>query len=175
MARIYEKKHHSPHKRTAIATAYQKGVPAKAVAAEHGISPHALYAIARRYNNQVSCRSQSGRGGKFKLDDRYIRRILREIDQNPFISSKELIQNCSLPVTEETLVKTLKRRGIQHTQALRRPKLSDTIAQKRLEFAHKHLNKPLEYWKRFVFSDETTIARGQGERQAWVFCRAVRL
>lgn len=175
MVRIYEKKHHSPHKRTAIATAYQKGVPAKAVAAEHGVSPDAVYAIARRYQNQISGRSQPGRGRKFKLDERYIRRILREIDQNPFISNKELIENCALPVTEQTLVTTLKKRGIQHRQALRRPKLSDTIAQKRLEFAQKHLNKPLEYWKRFVFSDETTVVRGQGERQAWVFCRAVPL
>lgn len=175
MARHYDTKHHSPHKRTAIATAYRKGTPARAVAAEYDISPSAVYAIARRYDTQISGKSRPGRGGKPKLDERTIRRILREIDGNPFISCRELIQNCSLPVTAETLTKTLKEKGIQHMKALRRPKLSDKIAEKRLAFAEKHLNKPLSYWKRFVFSDETTVARGQGERQGWVFCRAVSL
>lgn len=44
-----------------------------------------------------------------------IRRILQETDQNPFIFSKELIQNYSLPVTEQTLAKT-SRGCIQHRQ-----------------------------------------------------------
>lgn len=130
MARIYEKKHHSPHKRTVIATAYQKGVPAKALAAEHGISVDAVYAIARRYKSQICGESQPGRGGKFKLDDRYIRRILRAIEQSPSISNRELVRNCSLPVTEHTVANTLKRLGIQRGEPLRRPQLSDAASQK---------------------------------------------
>ncbi|KAK7219081.1 hypothetical protein V2G26_007084 [Clonostachys chloroleuca] len=39
------------------------------------------------------------------------------------------------------------------------------IKEKRLQFARLHIRKPLSWWKRVIFSDETTVARGQGERQ----------
>ncbi|KAM4063611.1 DDE superfamily endonuclease [Hirsutella rhossiliensis] len=58
-----------------------------------------------------------------------------------------------------------------HFKALGRPKLTPEVAEKRLLFAIRHINLPLGAWKSWVFSDETSIAQGEGERQAWVFCK----
>jgi hypothetical protein len=61
------------------------------------------------------------------------------------------------------LSRWLKSEGIQHFKAIRRPKLTPELAKKRLIFARQYLEKPLSWWRKVIFSDETTIVRGGGD------------
>jgi hypothetical protein len=61
-----------------------------------------------------------------------------------------------------------------HTLALTRPKLSELVTAKRLRFAQRYINQESRVWERWIFSDETTIARGDGARREWVFWKLVR-
>jgi transposase len=166
---------HSPHKRTRIVTAYNLGMKAKTVGLKEGISARAVYAIVERYGKQQSAKDQPRSGRPPLLDGRHKRHIFRCIEEDPFVSNRELIEKCALPCSVSTVTRFLRKEGIQHYRALRRPKLTPDVAAKRLEFARLHVRKPLSWWKRWIFSDEVTIARGEGEKQKWVFCRKVRI
>jgi hypothetical protein len=76
-----------------------------------------------------------------------------------------------LDVSADTVLRWVKKKGIFHSKALRRPLLTPIVAQKRLEFALKYYHELPSFWHRWIFTDESTVARGQGERGEWVFCR----
>lgn len=167
------KPHHSPHKRTKIVHQFLSGVSAKAIAAKFDLTPSAVYNVHYRYKHQQSAKSRPRSGRPPRLDERDKRHIFRLIEEDPFIKNADLLRQAGLPCCVATLTAFLKKEGIQHVKALRRPKLTPAVALKRLEFARRHVGKPLSWWKRVIFSDETTIARGEGERQKWVFCPIV--
>ncbi|KAM4067463.1 DDE superfamily endonuclease [Hirsutella rhossiliensis] len=46
--------------------------------------------------------------------------------------------------------------------------LTEEHAAKRLQFALQYYQKPASFWHKWIFSDETSIARGDGEKQKWI-------
>lgn len=143
------------------------------IAAETGVSAGSISGIIKRYNGQQSARSHRRAGRPQKLGERDKRLLFRIIRQDPFIEAEELLKAASLSVSKATLIRFLKKEGIHHRKALRRPLLTEETAKKRLEFAQAYENEDPSFWRRWIFSDETTIARGDGKRQQWVFCKWV--
>lgn len=175
MAPLTPRVEYSPHKRTRIVTSYNSGVSVKAISIKEGVPSPSIYGIIKRYRVQKSAKSSPRVGRPPSISIRDKRRIFQLIRDDPFISNLQLIERATLGCSVRTLSRFLKDEGIQHTEALRRPKLTPEIAQSRLEFARQYLRESPAFWRRWIFSDETTIARGEGERQKWVFCRRVRL
>jgi hypothetical protein len=56
-----------------------------------------------------------------------------------------------------------------HRKAIQRPYLTDQHALQRLEFGVEHLNKRLSFWRRILFTDESSVEWGSGARNSWVF------
>ena len=160
---------YSPHKRARVAQGWQLGLSKAALWVKEGVPPNSVSGIVKRYRDQTSGRSKPRSGRPRILLERNIRVILRLINKDPFISNKTLIKEAGLTYSVRTLTRELIRRGIQYQRALRRLKLSERLAEKRLAFARLYVRKPLSWWKRLIVSDESTIARGDGARQAWVF------
>lgn len=160
---------YSPHKRARIATGHELGLSRRALWAKEGIPPNSVFGLVTRYKHQTSGRSTPRSGRPRILSEREVRRALRLMDIDPFIPNKKLLSDLGLTCSVRTLSRELVRRGIQHQVALRRPKLSDVHAAKRLAFARLYVRKPLSWWKRLIVSDESTVARGEGERRAWAF------
>jgi transposase len=152
---------------------YKLGVTQRRIAFEEGVPRGSISGIIQRYEDQESARSKPRPGQPSVLTDRLKRLLFRSIEQNPFITLSQLRTEAGLTVTTKTLATWLRKEGIKHDRALRRPLLTPEAAAKRLEFARLHYRKPPSYWKRWIFSDETTIARGQGERHKWVFHQLV--
>jgi transposase len=167
------RKEYSPHKRTRVALAYLSGSTRKMVAQNEGVKEGSVPGIVTRYLLQQSGKSSPRSGRPTKINARDLRRVLRIISINPFISPKDLINQAGLGVSVPTLRTALKKEGIHHYKALRRPKLNELLARKRLAFARRYINEPAAFWHNWVFSDETTVARGDGEPQLWVWCRKV--
>jgi transposase len=163
----------SPHKRTRIVVGWSLGLSPQYLHAKEGVATGSIHGIVTRYRVQKSGRSLPRSGRPRILTESHIQRVLRLIDQDPFISAKEIHEKVRLPCSERTILRELIRLGIQHYKAIRRPKLTEEHAEKRLQFARKYVDKPLAWWKRVIFSDESTVARGEGERQKWVFCLSV--
>ena len=164
---------YSPHKRTRIALAYNSGLSRAAIAAKEGVPIRSISGIIKRYNSQRSGTSSPRSGRLHMLNERDIRHVCRIIEVDPFIKNDELLQRAGLMCDIRTLTHALQKRGILHKTALRRPKLTEEAARKRFAFAREHISKLFEWWKRWIFSDETTVACGERERQVWVFVGSV--
>jgi transposase len=161
------KPHHSPHKRAKIVGLYLSGVSAKALAAKFDLTARAVYNIAQRYKHQQSARSNARSGRPRILDERHKRHIFRLIRDNPFIKTSEILNQASLLYTGRTLNTFLRRQGIKHFRALRRPLLTPETAAQRLDFANQYVDKPLEWWHCIIFSDECTIERRSSRGAVW--------
>ena len=142
---------------------------ASQVALLEGVTPDHVYGVARRFTAQdygVTC---PGRGRKKKLDDRHKRHILRSVVANPFMSIPCLLNLCAPHVSHTTLRTFLKNEGIMHKHAAMRPYLTEAHAQGRHAWALEHQNKDLEFWRKVLFTDESTVERGAGAINKWVF------
>ena len=174
MPRQTSRVEHSPHKRTRIYMKYNLGFSARQIAFEEGVPPGSISGIVKRYDQQQSAHSQPRPGAPSRLTERLKRIIFRAIERDPFITLSQLAIDTGVPVKERTLASWLRKEGIMHNRALQRPLLTPEAAEKRLLFARLHVRRPPSFWKRWIFSDETTVARGDGERVKWVFHRLVR-
>ena len=118
------KKHYSPHKRTRIVTAYDLGVSPKEIALKEGIPAGWVRGIASRYRVQKSAESSPRSSRPAVLSEREKRRIMRLIADDPFIQTRELLEKAELTCCAGTLLAWLKKAGVAHKTAIRRPKLS---------------------------------------------------
>jgi transposase len=173
MPRIYPKTHHSPHKRTKIAYMYKSGVSLGDVASQEEVTKHAIFGIVCRYEHQRSAKSNPRSGRPTILTERDKNHILRIVDQDPFIAANRLLEECGARCHRSTLTRWLKKRGIQHYLASRRPFLSEAAAAARRNFAEKYVDEDASFWYTWIFSDECSVARGDGERRKWAFSKYV--
>lgn len=173
MPRITSRIEYSPHKRTRIYTKFKCGISRRRIAAEEGVPSGSISGIIKRHDEQQSAQSRPRPGQPTKSTARIKRVVFRVIAQDPFISLTKLVIEAGLDCHPSVLRDWLKKEGIHHSHALQRPLLTPITARKRLQFAQRFYGKPASFWKRWIFSDETTIARGQGERVKWAFCRKV--
>lgn len=159
----------SPHKRTRIVSRVLSGFTHREVANAEGVSPGSVSGIISRYKRQKSARSNQRPGRPRKISARDRRAIMRCIGLDPFVSLKNLATAACPHVSTGTLKRELIREGIMHRKAVQRPYLTDQHALQRLEFGVEHLNKPLSFWRRILFTDESSVERGSGARNSWVF------
>jgi transposase len=161
--------HSTPRRRSRIYGRYVSGVTAKAVAVHEDVEPAHVYGVVRRYLFQDYGISRPGRGRPLALSERDKRAILREVNADPFISIQEIRRTCVPHVSRTTITRHLIKWGIKHRLAATRPFLTEQAAARRLEWAREHRDKPLAFWRRVCFSDETTTERGRGRERRWVF------
>lgn len=173
MPRIRQKTHHSPHKRTRIVIMKDLGVPLDEIVAKEGVTKHAIFRIVRRYRSQISAKDKPRSGRPTILTDRDKRHIERIVDQFPFITVQEIKERTGISCHRSTITRWLKKQGIQHHHALRRPFLGPTAVQQRRDFAEKYRHEPASYWYSWFFSDEVSIDRTDGDITKWCFHRAV--
>lgn len=162
--RIASRQEHSPHKRARIVALYEAGWSQRRIASHDAVSPGTIPGILKRYRDQKSAKSLPRAGRPRILTERAIRYLFRFIAQDPFIFCLELKEKANLDCSTDTIRRRLIEGNIRHYKALRRPKLTPETAAKRLAFARKYVAKDLAWWRRWIFSDESTVARGEGER-----------
>lgn len=167
------RKEYSPHKRARIIMRIENGESHRRIAREEGVPRGSVSGIALRYGDQEKGRSSPRSGRPQCLSDRDLRKVYRLIDQSPFISTRDLIEQAGISCCAATLRSYLQKHGIMHHRALRRPLLTPARAAERLRFARAHINNTDAEWAKWICSDETTIARGAGERGEWVWCSSV--
>lgn len=117
--------------------------------------------IINKYRYEGLVQDKAGRGRK-KLCSEYDERfILRKIKIDPKISvpklTKEVSQRINKPVSTETVRRILRKSGYNGRIARKKPFISKVNRQKRIEFAEKYVNEPVEFWTNVIFTDETKI------------------
>lgn len=152
---------------------YEQGFSKTQIALAEGVPAGTVHGIATRYTQQISGMSQERPGQPQKLSDRDKRYIMRLIEADPFIKNQEILDLIDADITIRTLNRYLQSEGIQHMHALRRPKLSASAAWRRLRFAQEHIDKPISFWRKVIWSDETKVQLKMDKRQQYVYMRRV--
>lgn len=162
-------KHSTPRRRNRIAARYESGLKAKAVAFHEGVTEDHVRGVIKRFRLQDYGVSRPGRGRPPKLNERDKRAILREIAKNPFVQIETLRRLTCPHVGRTCLSDYLKKEGISHHLAITRPYLTAEHAAERYVWSIEHVDKPVSYWRKVLFTDESTVERGAGARRVWVF------
>ena len=169
------RKEYSPHTRGRVFSYWESGRKYKWISEELSVPTNSIPGIVRRYRQQHKGQSVSRSGRPKILQERDVRHILRLAKEDPFISTHTIRNELGFSASVTTIYRVILQTGLRHWKALRRPKLSEEHAAKRLAFAESLVDKPMEWWKTVIFSDETSIQRGCGDRQKWVWCHKVSL
>jgi transposase len=82
---------------------------------------------------------------------------------------KELKSIANIPVSEQTIRRRLKEKGIRKWRALERALLTEEHVQKRLKWASAHRHWTIEDWAKVVWSDESAIQKDSDPRTVWVW------
>ena len=81
---------------------------------------------------------------------------------NPSISSSDLaldISRCSqIPVAPRTIRNILHHSGLRWYTSMNKPFLTKKMKLKRLDWCKKYATKPLDFWEKVLFSDETMVS-----------------
>lgn len=100
---------------------------------------------------------RSGRPSKLSI--RESRSLIGFVKKNPKITASQIVNNIEKQfqkkICADTARKILKRAGYKGRVARRKPFISVINRQKRLKYAYDHINKPLDFWQRVIFSDES--------------------
>ena len=82
------------------------------------------------------------------------------VKKNPFTTSTEVkntLQEVGVSVSKSTIKRRLNESKYRGFTTRRKPFISPKNRQARLDFAQKHLNKPAQFWKSVLWTDETKI------------------
>jgi DDE superfamily endonuclease/Transposase/Helix-turn-helix domain len=142
-------------------------------------SPTSIKNCIRRLSStkNTSYKKRENSGRKCIIDDRAERRILRDIQNSSELRrlpKRQLAQEISALISKNicgaTLVKTLKKNGIQSHVARKKPFISEENRLKRLQWARDHRNWTKEQWRRVLWTDESSISTdSNGKIRVW--CR----
>ncbi|GFW15047.1 uncharacterized protein TNCV_983391 [Trichonephila clavipes] len=70
------------------------------------------------------------------------------------LCEQNLLAKC-LPVSAQTVRNIEHSTGLKARSARKKPYISEVNRKRRLEFAMKYKNKPMDFWKKVIFSDES--------------------
>ena len=115
--------------------------------------------VVQNFNSSGSLSSKPRSGRPRILTVREERSVLKMVKENPRISAAKIVGNVKnmfgKDIHKDTIRKHLKKSGYHGRVARRKPYISETNRKKRVAFAKEYINKPLEFWNRVIFSDES--------------------
>ncbi|GFW03070.1 transposable element Tcb2 transposase [Trichonephila clavipes] len=83
--------------------------------------------------------------------------------------ANELLSSCNVSVSAQTVRNVLHSAGLTARTPRKKPYVCEVNRKRRLEFAMKYKNKPMDFWERVIFSDESKfeIFTPPGIRKIW--------
>jgi transposase/predicted SAM-dependent methyltransferase len=85
---------------------------------------------------------------------------IRSSLQNRIYTCEKKVEILELPICGDTLRRMLKKRGMKAHPGAQKPAITPAHAARRLQWAHEHINWPLDQWKRVIYSDEVWFQSG---------------
>ena len=129
--------------------------------------------IVKKYEKTKSTDNQPRTGRPKVLTNRERRYIIKKATKYPFTSAQALCNDVASTSGKSLCPQTI--RNVLHSAeifgraARKKPFINNVNREKRLKFAKTHINEPLDFWKRVIFSDETkfNIFGSDGKKFVW--------
>ena len=80
---------------------------------------------------------------------------MRETQRNPSITSRNIVETLKLNISSRTVRRRLKDVNLKSCLTRRKPQINKVHKRKRLTFAKKYVNKPLSFWKKIIWTNES--------------------
>lgn len=133
----------------------QKELSNREIGRKYDVSEGAVRNIWKKFQELGTITDEVGRGRKRKTNPIEDRRIIREVKKNSIVTSRVIRENMQLNISERTVRRRLREAGLRNSFAVRRPLIRKANKIKRLEFAKKYADKPVDFWKKVLWSDES--------------------
>jgi hypothetical protein len=123
------------------------------------LSHQTVKAVWKKYLETNKVENQWNREGRpFVLDDEDLDDLYDFFKRNPKKSVSEAKVALNLPVTRQTINTVLLEKGLKAYRAPKKFYVTAANIQKRLEFATKYERLTLNYWRKVLFSDESSFS-----------------
>ena len=127
-----------------------------------GISKSCAHKTVQNYKARGSTETSKRTGRPEILSPSDTRVLMRLALQNRFSSIKEISATfCqyrpSLQISDETIRRILISKGLKSYKLMKKPHLTKQMKAKRLDWCLKMKDKPIEFWRKVIFSDEAYI------------------
>lgn len=129
--------------------------------------------IIQRFKNGGDVINRT-RAGRPPILDTGLRRILKRIvDTNPTLSCRQISEilsdNYQVHLKREAVRRAIRLFGYKALVRRRKPDISKKNRIKRMEFAREYVDKPQEFWDKFLFTDESkfNIFGSDGRIKVW--------
>jgi transposase len=124
--------------------------------------------IIKKHKESGSVENEPRTGRPPKIKDRAKRVILREVKKTRAISAESLRYSLPLEqqgdISNQTLRNVLIDEGLNGRIPRRKPFISDVNKKKRLDYAVSHINMGNDFWKKVLFTDESSFSLATGRR-----------
>ena len=146
-----------------IETLHKQGLSALQIAKETGVNRRTVYRLVTRYKKSggVSITPHQHAGGNpKKIDERLLRRITKQVKENPTLTAKNLKESNQedLGTTSvRTIQETLHNSGWRKVAARKKPLLTLRQRRARRAFAKNYKGWGLNEWREVLWSDEASF------------------
>ena len=134
-----------------------------------GISKEDVRKICQKLQKTGKSENSVRSDGKRKTTAREDRLITKEVKKNSFITAQQIKENLYLPISITQIKSRINESNIYGRIYKNRPYISKVNALKRLNFAKKHYNKPISFWKSIIWIDESKFELNSNKRKKYVW------
>lgn len=144
------------------------GLSLRKVAQMTGLSRGTIHRISKRKITE----RQVNKGGRptllTEVNKRYcVQQITKGMAGTAANVSKSIQDDFGITVSQETVRRALRERGLGAIEKKSKPLLSKANVKKRLEWAHAHKDWTSDDWKRVIWSDESKICQFNSDGRSW--------
>lgn len=155
-----KKKELSEDLRSRIVNAHKDGKGYKAIGKQFQVPVATVQSIITKFKKFHTVENLKGRGRKPKMTSRLSRKVVRQVSNNPRITTKAILKNLSdsgTTISRQTLQRTLHNEGLRGCRPRKTPLLQPRHVKARLAFAKAHIDKDASFWLSMLWSDETKM------------------
>jgi transposase len=158
--------------RLAIVRMSAEGMSQRDIAASIGCSKTGVQKIIKKANQQGTIKNMKRTGRKRITtpgEDRY---IVMQAKKDPSLSGEQICETVAqtgVTASPKTVKRRIKEAGLSSCVQRGKPMLTPTQAKRRLDFARKYVNKPAEFWRKVIFSDESKFELISNKRKTRVW------
>lgn len=136
---------------------HQEGKKVSEIVDLKKISDSSVRSIIERYNNHGTVETPRVSGRPRIFSEREERAIEHTMKENRRKNAHVLADEAPKEASSKTISRILKKRGYRRCVARRKPFLKSEHKTRRLQFAKKYVSSPPEFWKRVIFTDESSF------------------
>lgn len=159
--------------RKIIVKLWKEGKSFRKIGETVGRSHSSIQRVINNYKDTEDYLSRPRSGRPPLLTNREKRKIVQQVRKEPRLTAKKIVENVQeefhKTISKDTVRRTLKKANYHSRVARKKPFVSEVNRQKRIAFAKKLLDKPIEFWEKVLFTDESKfcIFGIKGKQLVW--------